>query len=571
MEKSDFFLEKKNFLKSKTIKYSSELFESWVVLLDEFTQEEKNILRPFFTNLDKPIFALINIPEVVKGALFSRYSRSAKSLRRVLLDEFIRKPEMGFKEIVGFGAEEGHDHLVAVKKAEEFYDRVLVGYGDDSVAELGGASIACEQISQIAAKVIEAPRIGISPLEKSTRYVWFNQKISGDYQYAREPLLMASRFAELYIETCDLLFDSYSELIEPMTKFVTERFPKEQEATDRAYNSAVRAKVCDILRNLLPASAMTNVGLYGNGRAFEYLMLKMYASPLAEIRSLAGSMNEELSKAVPSFVKRANDAYGKLAQQYISETNNGVGNLVSGAIEQPPEDSNEVDLADYDENAEEKILAAIIYPHSKMPLSQIKEKVKSMDEPQRKELIKEYMSRRSNRRHKPGRALENSYYTFDILSNYGIYRDLQRHRMLTQEAQDLTVIHGYDTPKELGEAGYENKYNECMAKVKDSFRAISKEYPKEAQYVVALGYKIRWYMKMNLREACHLTELRSMQQGHPDYRRVAQQMYLKIKEVHPSLAEYIKFVDMNEYGMERIEAEKKIDRKMEDISKKHKS
>ncbi len=540
-----------------------------MVLLEEFTQEEKEVLKPFFTDIDKPIFALVNLPEVVKGALFSRYSRSTKSLRRVLLDEFIMKPEMGFKEIVGFQTSKGEEQIVAVKKAEEFYDRVLVGYGDDSVAELGGANLACEQISQIAAKFIEAARIGLSPLEKSTRYVWFNQKINGQYQYVREPVLMNSRFADLYIETCDFLFDTYSSLIEPMTKFVMEKFSKEEGITDRAYNSAVRAKACDILRVFLPASTMTNVGLYGNGRAFEYLLVKMYANPLAEITQLASWIHEELNKVIPSFVKRANDNYGKSAQQYIAETYKATSKFILNNIKQLPEHAEEVTLVDYDDDAEEKVLQAMIYPYSKMQLTQIKEIVKNMDEFERKELIKEYMSRRLNRRHKPGRALENAYYTFDILSNYGIYRDLQRHRLLTQEPQDLTVIHGYDTPKELVETGYDKEYHECMAKIKEAFKIISKEYTKEAQYVVAFGYKIRWYIKMNLREVCHLTELRSMQQGHPDYRRVAQQMYLKVNEVHPSLAEYIKFVDMKEYEMERIEAEKKIDKKIEELNKKY--
>ncbi|MBI2647229.1 FAD-dependent thymidylate synthase [Candidatus Woesearchaeota archaeon] len=540
-----------------------------MVLLEEFTQEEKKILKPFFTNLDKPIFALINLPEVVKGALFSRYSRSTKSLRRVLLDEFIMKPEMGFKEIVGFKESKTEEQIIAVKKAEEFYDRVLVGYGDDSVAELGGANIACEQISQIAAKFIEGARIGISPLEKSTRYVWFNQKIKGNYQYVREQTLMNSRYADLYIETCDLLFDSYSNLIEPMTKYVMEKFPREDGLSDRAYNSAVRAKACDILRVFLPASTMTNVGLYGNGRAFEYLLVKMYAHPLAEIRELARSMHEELSKIIPSFVKRANDNYGIAAQQYISKTHKATSKFVLEHIEQLPQNADEVTLVDFDKDAEQKILQAIIYPYSKMSLEQINGIVKNMDDNKKEELINEYISRRMNRRHKPGRAFEHTYYTFDILSNYGIYRDLQRHRLLTQEPQDLTVIHGYDMPNELKEAGYEEEYHECMSKVKEAFRIIYKEYPKEAQYLVAFGYKIRWCMKMNLREVYHLTELRSMQQGHPDYRRVAQQIYLKVKQVHPQLTEHLKFVDMNEYDMERIEAEKKIDRKIEEINKKY--
>ena len=536
--------------------------------MEDFTDEEKKTLSPFFTNLDKPVFALTNLPEVVKGALFSRYSRSTKSLRRVLLDEFILKPEMGFKEIVCFQTNTKDGQIVAVKKAEEFYDRVLVGYGDDSVAELGGASIACENISQIAAKIIESPRIGISPLEKSTRYVWFNQKINGEYQYIKEPALMNSRYADLYSETCNLLFDTYSRLIERVTKFIVERFPRDGTTTERAYNSAVRAKACDILRNFLPASTMTNVGMYGNGRAFEYLMLKMHAHPLSEIRNLAGTMQFELSKVIPSFVKRADDAHGKMAQQYISETYKGVCRMAS-SFERIPDQSEEVSLVDYDEDAQDKIIQAMIYPHSKMPLFQIKNIVKNMELSKKIALINEYMQRRSNRRHKPQRAFEHAYYTFDILANYGIYRDLQRHRMLTQEAQDLTVIHGYDTPKELELSGYAKEYNECMKKVKDAFKAISKDYPKEAQYVVALGYRIRWNMKMNLREVCHLCELRSMQQGHSDYRRVAQQIYLKVKAVHPSLAEHIKFVDMNEYGMERIEAEKNVDKKMKEIDEKY--
>lgn len=540
-----------------------------VVSLEEFTKEEKELIAPFFTNLNEPVFALINLPEVVKGALFSRYSRSSKSLRRVLLDEFILKPEMGFNEIVGFAKIKGEEQIIAVKKAEEFYDRVLVGYGDDSVAELGGANLACEHISQIAAKIIEAPRIGISPLEKSTRYVWFNQKIKGDYQYVREPSLINSRFSGLYTETCDLLFVTYSGLIEPMTKFIIEKFPREEGVTERAYNSSVRAKACDILRTLLPASSMTNAGLYGNGRAFEYLLVKMYANPLAEIKLLAAAMHDNLNKVVPSFVKRANDAYGKGSQIYLSETLNSTKKFILNNIEALPEQSEEVMLVDFDQDAEDKVLWAIVYSNSKMPMHQIKDIVKNMSEAQRKDLMREYASRRSNRRHKPARAWEHSYYTFDILSNYGIYRDLQRHRMLTQEAQDLTVIHGYETPKELIEAGYDRNYRECMEKSRDAFKAIYREYPKEAQYVVALGYRIRWYMKMNLRELCHLTELRSMQQGHADYRRVAQQMFLKAREVHPNLTEHIKFVDMKDYGMERIEAEKKIDRKMEEMDGKY--
>ena len=540
-------------------------------LQDNFTVEEKRLINPYFTNLDKPIFALTNLPEVVKGALFSRYSRSAKSLRRVLLDEFIKQPEMGFNEIVGHladlsghSSEKGKSQIIAIKKAEEFYERVLVGYGDDSVAELGGASIACEQISQIAAKFIEGARIGISPLEKSTRYVWFNQKPDGKYQYYREPVLMDSEFAGIYEETCDMLFDNYSMLMEPMKKFFMERFPQE-DASDRAYNSAIRAKVCDVLRVFLPASTLTNVGLYGNGRAFEYLLTKMYAHPLSEIRNLAKGMNDELNLVIPSFVKRCDDIYGKSAQEFISGTCNSVRNFVSENISSQPKLSEEVSLADYDNDAEIKVMAGILYPQTNLSMEEARHILQGFSDEKKKELLSAYVSQRKNRRHKPGRAFENCNYQFDICTNYGIYRDLQRHRVLTQEAQDLTVVHGYDTPKELCDAGFEKQYHDCMDAVKNTYGEIYRKFPKEAQYVVSFGHRIRWYMRMNLREVFHLTELRSMQQGHPDYRRVAQKIFLKVKEVHPSLAEGIKFVDMNSYGLERIEAEKKTDKKLDEI------
>ena len=259
--------------------------------MEQFTDAEKEIIKPFFTNLDKNIFVLVNLPEVVKGALFSRYSRTPKSLRRVLIDEFINAPEMGFKEIVGFQVGQGVDQVVATKKAEEFYDRVLVGYGDDSVAELGGAHIACENVSNIASVVLEDSRIGISPLEKSTRYVSFNEKVDGEYKYFRDPEIMNSDFASLFVQTCNLLFDTYSRLMDPMTKFFMELSPRSEGATERAYASAIRAKVYDVLRVLLPAATLTNVGLMGNGRSFEYLLTKMNAHPLKELGIVADDMH----------------------------------------------------------------------------------------------------------------------------------------------------------------------------------------------------------------------------------------------------------------------------------------
>src|SRR5467141_3209310 len=273
----------------------------------EFNPAEARVLARYFTNLDRPVFALRNLPEVVKGALFSRYSRTEKSLRRVLLDEFINEPDSGFDALAASGAD--RDDMVAVRRAEEFYERVLVGYGDDSVAELAGAHFAVEQASTLAAKALEDSRIGISPLEKSTRYVRFDRRaVDGKYLYYRGSELTSPD----YEPAAEVLFETYSKLVEPATQAIRDHFPQEKGETDRAWKAATRAKALDLLRGLLPAGTLTNLGLFGNGRAFEYLITKMAAHELPECQRLAGDLHRELDAVIPSFVKRALDErYGR--------------------------------------------------------------------------------------------------------------------------------------------------------------------------------------------------------------------------------------------------------------------
>ncbi len=542
--------------------------------MENFTQKEQEILSQFCTNLDSDVFVLINLPEVVKGALFSRYSRSSKSLRRVLLDEFILNPESGFEAIVGEAAGKGESQLVATKKAEDFYDRVLVGYGDDSVAELGGAHLAAENVSNLLTKLMQDSRIGISPLEKSTRYVYFDQKVDGKYRYLREERIMQSEFADEYMHVCDLLFDTYAKLISQMTKIEEGKYGKEQAASEgvseRAYASTIRAKVCDVLRGILPASTLTNAGFFGNGRAFEYMLVKMYASPLSEAHAVGRGVQDELAKVVPSFVKRADDRYGKEAQEHMRRTFSQTRALATSHKEQliAKEAGAEVLLVEYDKDAEEKILAAILFPHLHADLEGVKRLVGKLSADERGKLLASYMGERKNRRQKPGRAFEMAYYTFCITGNFGMYRDLHRHRMLTQERQLLTTKHGFDMPKELVEAGFEEEVREAVAAADSLFTKMEKEMPFEAQYVVPLGCRMRWYATMNLREAYHLCELRSMRQGHPDYRKVAQDMHSLILKVHPALAKEMKFMDYGNYSLERLEAEKKTDRKLEQMKGK---
>ncbi len=536
--------------------------------MDAFTSEEKAILAPFCSNLDKDIFVLTNLPEVVKGALFSRYSRSPKSLRRLLLDEFINDEISGFADIVAFGKGSGKEQAVATKKAEEFYDRVLVGYGDDSVAELGGAHVACENVSNIASKLLEDSRLGISPLEKSTRYVYFDEKINGKYRYFIDKDIMNSRFADNYIKTCDSLFDSYAKFIEPTKKYLTEKFPRGDES-ERAYNSTIRAKACDILRGFLPASTSTNVGLYGNGRSFEYLITKLHAGELSEQNKIATELLAELMKTMPSFVKRATGKYGDPTIKFISGTSKGMQKIADTIFsEDYAQNNSEVALTAYDKDAIDRLAAASIYPYTQLPFSEIKKTIAQMPKGKKLEIIDEYLKRRENRRHKPMRGFEHTTYEFDLMCNYASYRDLHRHRVLTQQRQDLGVNLGFDTPVEMKEIGIEREFIEEMEGAKETYLKIRPTLRKQSQYIVPFAYRIRWSNFLNLRELYHLVELRSTIQGHPDYRRIVLKMLEEVKKVHPELVAHMKFVDYRQAGLERLESEKKIDKKLEELEKK---
>ncbi len=551
-----------------------------IEMIEQFTPEEHRLLEPFVSNMDKPVFALTNLPEVVKGALFSRYSRSAKSLRRVLLDEFIRADEAGMADLLA-ALPKKQQTVVQTRKAEEFYERVLVGYGDDSVAELAGAHIALENISIIATKIVEDARIGLSPLEKSTRYVYFdNKQPDGTWRYLKEKTLMAadSSFAELYVQTCDHAFKTYADLIPKVSDFVMEQQPKDDQTSDRAYQSSVRAKTCDILRGLLPASTLTNMGFFGDGRAFEYLITKMYGNDMVEIKDLAASMQTELATVIPSFVKRANDKYGISMQNYMRKVESEMADICSAYSRTNDQtthhhhakpDDGYVKLVDYDKDGEKKIAIAALYAHSQKPMDDLTGIAESLNDQERATIIQRYINERENRRHKPGRAFEQCRYTFDISCNYGAYRDLHRHRVLTQQRQPLTPHLGYKLPKEIIQSGYENEFNDVMQQTANAYEQIAMKHVKEAQYAVPLAYNIRWYMTYNAREAYHMLELRSARQGHIDYREVAQKMFKEIHRVHPTIAAGMKFMDMDEYAFERLEAEKKIDKKLAEISKKY--
>ncbi|MBM3207320.1 MAG: hypothetical protein FJZ57_01770 [Chlamydiae bacterium] len=536
---------------------------------EEFAENQIKILSQYVTNTSSNIFALRNLPEVIKGALFSRYSRSSLGLRSLLLKDFILNEEMAFSAISGRKTAESdaeiEDQSVATKKAQNFYDRILDGYGDDSIGELGGAHLALENVSMIAAKIIEDSRIGGSPLEKSTRYIYFDQKVGGEYLFYKEPILMTSAYKDLYLNTCNDLFDTYSQLIPPLTELMEKRFPKEHDVSKVAYTAALRAKVLDCLRGLLPASALTNMGVFGNGRFFETLIQKLNGHTLAEMQDVGRKSFDELSKVIPSFVRRseASHKYQKSYLQYQEQMASELFLFSKDKMDDVGKMENAgLRLINYDPDSAYKIAAALLFPLSQSGLHELQEYCKKLSNDELGRLFDSICNNRENRRHKAPRALEHTMFTFEILADFGIYRDLQRHRMLTQNRQLLTCDFGYYVPNEIRDTEMEKAYCDALDKAKEAFDMIRSELPEEAQYTVPMAYNIHWYFHISLRELIWICELRSSPAGHPAYRYIAQEMAKQVCIAMPAYERFFKFVDYDGYELGRLGQEIRIVEKM---------
>ncbi len=522
---------------------------------ESFTPEEADVLRRYFTNLDQPVFALVNLPEVVKGALFARYSRSPKSLRRLFLDEFVQDLDVSGDESI--------DATVGLRRAEELYDRVFFQYGDDSVAQLGGIHLACEQASNVLTKVLEWGRL-MSYLEQSTRYIRYDERLGGRYRFYRDADILNSVHGTRYVGELDRMFDVYSGLIDPMERHHRERTPKTDADADIAYKMAIRAKALDSIRGLLPAASLSNVGIYGTGQAYEALLLRMRASPLPEARAYSDLILHELRKVIPSFLKRVDlPDRGERTSAYLRDNNDAMAAIADRLLTDAPspEPGPEVDLVDFDPDAEVKLVTAMLYPLSSLGERELVRQVQAMTTDERMTVMRTYVGERSNRRHKPGRALERVDYRFDVLGDYGAFRDLQRHRMMTIEWQPLSTRHGFVMPDSVVEAGHEHAFEDVMARSAALYESLIDDFPAQAPYAVALGYRVRYSMQMNARAAMHMLELRSAPQGHEAYRSVAQQMHVQIAERagHRVVAEMMRFVDhTGGDGLERLAAENTI-------------
>jgi thymidylate synthase ThyX len=521
--------------------------------VESFTAEERALLAPHFTNLDRPVFALVNLPETVKGALFARYSRYSGTVRRLYLEEFAADAEEGSRPFDGAEGE----------RAAGLYERVFVGYGDDSIAQVGGAHVACEWVSNVLTKQLQRGRLA-AYLEQSTRYIPYDKPLpddaGGGFRYYRDEELGPGFGAAM-----DEIFTIYSRSLRQVEEWAAERWPRGDDEPEGAWQRSIRAKALDLLRGLLPAATLSHVGIYASGQAYEQLLLRLMASPLPEAREYGGMILRELKQVMPSFVSRVErpDRGGEWVeylQQRRERTEQWVARL--GLDRRGSGDMPSVQLVHVD-GSEVDLLASCLFESAGAPQTEILARIDVLDRSERAELLAAMVGERGNRRHRPGRGFEALRYRFEIVSDYGAFRDLQRHRMLTCQWQRLGPDLGAGVPDEAREAGAGGEFERALELSRAEYERLADAgLPEQAPYALSLAYRIRYTLDLNAREAMHLIELRSGREGHPTYRAVAQAMHERIAAIHPGVAAAMSFVDdSQEPRLERILSEIRTQRK----------
>lgn len=489
----------------------------------DFTKEQCSILNNYVSNTVDNIYAIYGLPPEVVAVLFAYYSRSPASFRENLL-KLLEQKDL---DLSGFMPDQQSMLKLndAKEKARKFHEKWVVGYGHGSVAEHANASVAIENVSLIATKIIEDNRLA-SYTEKSTRYQVFDKT-----RYYTPKNISESEYAQLYAETMDYLFDRYNDLVKRISACVRNNYPKDSSQSDTYYESICKARTCDICRYILPAGTLTNLGMTANARSFEYAISKFLSSDLEELNSIGQKIKKEVQKIIPTLVKYADK------NPYISETDKDM-RQADEVTNTHHEKTRPVILVAYEEDAYDRVVTSILYKYSQASYLNTKEKVKKLEIKEKEKILDSYFSK-LGKHDRPMRELEHIYYTFDILVDFGAFRDIQRHRICTQTTQDLTTLCGYDIPQEITDSGYNDLFVACMKKADSAFKKISRRFPKEAQYVVPLAYKKRVLFTWNLRELFHFIKLRSSKEGHISYRKIAWECYDEIEKVHPLFAKYL--------------------------------
>lgn len=523
----------------------------------EWSPRDRHFLEAFATNPDGIVSVLRNLPAEITGALCSRASRASGSLLEVLLKEYIYPIVNGddpalareLEDTVEFLKEHGFKHILNNQRAQAFYSKWLSQYGDDSIAQVTGTHVIVWGISQVAMKFIEDQRVGLEPIEKSTRYVHFGSKTGGRYlYYIPKPDLARHRLLDDYTATMDHLFDTYVTLLPRLHQWLKLNFDEK--------DSILEKKAFDTLRGLLPMATLGQVAFRGNAQAFEYLINRTAAHPLGELRWFAAELKTQLDREIPSLLLRLADEKSRDYQKYLNRRYQDVREVVRG-VEHAAVPKAQVRLVEFDPESETKILAGIIFQQTHTGWDDAVQQAKALSGDGKRRLLQAYVANRSARWQKVGRAFENAYLRFEIVMDIGSYRDLHRHRMMTQERQTFSTFHGYSVPVELQQSGLALEFEEALTRADRLFRKIEAIDRDLAQYAVPLAYRMRFYQWQNFRQLFWEAELRTVSQGHPDYRLIEQEKYRLVKEKFPLIASFM-LVDMNDYAIARRGTEEQI-------------
>jgi thymidylate kinase/thymidylate synthase ThyX len=482
------------------------------------------------------------------AAAMARLSRRGDDMRVTILDEF----------------------AAAMGKDEKLLQRVITAYGDDSVQQLVGQHVVVEGASNLLTKKLEWGRLA-AYLEQSTRYIYFDRKDeNGKYKYYT-PGHFDSKIKQQYNQTMDQIFDLYSEMVHELTDYVQDHSSIPEEERDIAWKGATRAQACDAIRPVLPVSTKSTVGIYASGQALESLIMHLLSDELSEAKETGQKLLDHARKVIPTFLERADKPErGGATIAYRANTAKAVAKLANKYLPNNHSSNHEaVELVSFWPRNELDLIPDMLYEYSNLSLKEIEKEFNSWPMSRKEKVFKAYMGERLNRRHRPGRALEKAHYNWDLICDYGIFRDLQRHRMVDDlEWQALTPRYGYDIPKLVEEAGLVEQFEKCFDLSLELYAELQTAgYGLEAQYATLLGHKMRWKVTYNAREAFHLHELRTSPQGHPGYRKLVLEMHEKLAEVHPLLAEAMKFVNQGEDAeLTRLAAERYTQYKLNQIS-----
>lgn len=493
------------------------------------TEAGRQFLEQSVTNTVDNVYAFNDqMSPVTIAAAMARLSRRGDDMRITILDEFAS---------------------AEAKKDEKLLQRVITAYGDDSVQQLVGQHVVVEGASNLLTKKLEWGRLA-SYLEQSTRYIFFDQKDeNGKFKYVI-PSNVKGATRTKYVEIMDGIFQTYSAMVRELTNYVRTNSSVPADERDVAWKGATRAQACDAIRPVLPVATKATVGIFASGQALESLIMHLLSDELTESRETGEKMLAESRKVLSTFLERADKpSRGGATIAYTVNKREAIKKRADDMLPaQHTANPQAVDLVSYWPKNEFDLVADILYEHSDMPLRDIQAAVDTWSYDEKLSVFNDYVGERLNRRHKPGRALEKAHYSWDLVCDYGIFRDLQRHRMVDDLTwQQLTPRYGYDVPELVDEAGLSDQFQHCFDQsLKLHSILMAEGLEDEAQYATLLGHKMRWKITYNARQAFHLHELRTTPHGHPGYRKLIGDMHEKLREKHPLIADAMRFVNQDE-------------------------